>query len=145
MASGIKREHEPPPIVGDLLQSEIAEKQARSIKYQITVAKLPPAKDITTSTSPTRRSTKSSCASLQKEPSSPSSTISFWSAEPARGSRICPSRSHALIRNGARGPATTPIDNPAGYETIADVPERLPKFIDEIYNAERLHSHLAMR
>ena len=34
---------------------------------------------------------------------------------------------------------------PAGYETIADVPERLPKFIDEIYNAERLHSHLAMR
>ncbi|MFI3905729.1 transposase, partial [Ochrobactrum sp. S1502_03] len=40
MASGIKRQHEPPRIVGDLLQSEIAEKQARSIKYQITVAKL---------------------------------------------------------------------------------------------------------
>ena len=46
MASGIKRQHEPPRIVGDLLQSEIAEKQARSIKYQITVAKLPLAKDI---------------------------------------------------------------------------------------------------
>lgn len=27
MASGIKRQHEPPRIVGDLLQSEIAEKQ----------------------------------------------------------------------------------------------------------------------
>ena len=46
MASGIKRQHEPPRIVGNLLQSEIAEKQARSIKYQITVAKLPLAKDI---------------------------------------------------------------------------------------------------
>ena len=46
MAAGIKRQHEPPKIVGDLLQSEIAEKQARSIKYQITLAKLPLAKDI---------------------------------------------------------------------------------------------------
>jgi hypothetical protein len=34
MASGIKRRHEPPRIVGDLLSAEIAEKQARSIKYQ---------------------------------------------------------------------------------------------------------------
>ncbi len=46
MAAGIKRKHEPPRIVGDLLQSEIAEKQARSIRYQMTVAKLPLAKDI---------------------------------------------------------------------------------------------------
>ena len=46
MASAIKRQHEPPRIVGDLLQSEIAEKQARSIRYQMTVAKLPLAKDI---------------------------------------------------------------------------------------------------
>ena len=46
MATGIKRQHEPPRIVGDLLQAEIAEKQARSIKYQITTAKLPLAKDI---------------------------------------------------------------------------------------------------
>jgi DNA replication protein DnaC len=46
MAAGIKRQHEPPWIVGDLLQSEIAEKQARSIRYQMTIAKLPLAKDI---------------------------------------------------------------------------------------------------
>jgi DNA replication protein DnaC len=46
MAGGIKRQHEPPRIVGDLLQSEIAEKQARSIRYQMTIAKLPLAKDI---------------------------------------------------------------------------------------------------
>src|SRR6266853_6860963 len=37
---------EPPHIVGDLLSAEIAEKQARSIKYQLTIAKLPLAKDI---------------------------------------------------------------------------------------------------
>ena len=46
MASGIKRQHEPPRIVGDLLQSEIAEKQAQSIRYQLTIAKLPLAKDL---------------------------------------------------------------------------------------------------
>lgn len=46
MATGIKRQHEPPRIVGDLLNAEIAEKQARSIKYQLTIAKLPLAKDI---------------------------------------------------------------------------------------------------
>ncbi len=46
MAAGIKRQHEPPRIVGDLLQSEIAEKQARPIRYQMTIAKLPLAKDI---------------------------------------------------------------------------------------------------
>ena len=46
MGVAIKRQHEPPTIVGDLLQAEISEKQARSIKYQLTVAKLPLAKDI---------------------------------------------------------------------------------------------------
>jgi DNA replication protein DnaC len=46
MASAIKRQHEPPRIVGDLLKAEIAEKQARSIRYQFKIAKLPLAKDI---------------------------------------------------------------------------------------------------
>jgi len=46
MATAIKRQHEPPRIVGDLLQAEIAEKHARSIKYQMTIAKLPLAKDL---------------------------------------------------------------------------------------------------
>ena len=46
MGTGIKRQHEPPRIVGDLLSAEIAEKQARSIKYQLTTAKLPLAKDL---------------------------------------------------------------------------------------------------
>ena len=46
MATAIKRQHEPPRIVGDLLNAEISEKQARSIKYQLTIAKLPLAKDL---------------------------------------------------------------------------------------------------
>jgi DNA replication protein DnaC len=46
MASAIKREHAPARVVGDLLKAEIAEKQARSIKYQLTLAKLPLAKDL---------------------------------------------------------------------------------------------------
>src|SRR6516165_6867334 len=46
MTTGIKRRHEPLRIVGDLLTAEIAEKQARSIKYQLTIARLPLAKEI---------------------------------------------------------------------------------------------------
>ena len=46
MAVSIKRQHEPPRIVGDLLKAEIAEKQARSIRYQFKIAKLPLAKDV---------------------------------------------------------------------------------------------------
>jgi len=46
MSLAIKRQHEPPQIVGDLLAAEIAEKQSRSIKYQMAIAKLPLAKDL---------------------------------------------------------------------------------------------------
>ena len=46
IATAVKRQHEPQRVVGDLLSAEISEKQARSIKYQITIAKLPLAKDI---------------------------------------------------------------------------------------------------
>src|SRR5258708_820267 len=46
MATAIKRHHEPQRIVGDLLTAEISEKQARSIKYQLPIAKLPLVKDI---------------------------------------------------------------------------------------------------
>lgn len=46
LAVALKRKHEPQRFVGDLLKAEISEKQARSIKYQLTVAKLPLAKDL---------------------------------------------------------------------------------------------------
>jgi DNA replication protein DnaC/transposase len=46
ITTAVKRQHEPQKIVGDLLNAEISEKQARSIKYQLTIAKLPLAKEI---------------------------------------------------------------------------------------------------
>jgi DNA replication protein DnaC len=46
MATAIKRQYEPARIVGALRAAEIAEKQARSIKYQTTIAKLPLANDL---------------------------------------------------------------------------------------------------
>jgi DNA replication protein DnaC len=46
ITTAVKRQHEPQQIVGDLLTAEITEKQARSIKYQVTLARLPLAKDI---------------------------------------------------------------------------------------------------
>jgi DNA replication protein DnaC len=45
-ATALKRKHEPQQLVGDLLRAEISEKQARSIRYQLTIAKLPLAKDV---------------------------------------------------------------------------------------------------
>ena len=46
VATAVKRQHEPQRVVGDLLEAEINEKKARSIKYQMTIARLPLAKDI---------------------------------------------------------------------------------------------------
>ncbi|QCO04067.1 IS21-like element helper ATPase IstB [Azospirillum argentinense] len=46
IATAVRRQHEPQRVVGELLAAEISEKQARSIKYQITIAKLPLARDI---------------------------------------------------------------------------------------------------
>jgi DNA replication protein DnaC len=46
ITTAVKRQHEPQRIVGELLTAEITEKQVRSIRYQISIAKLPLAKDI---------------------------------------------------------------------------------------------------
>ena len=46
ISTAVKRQHEPQRVIGDFVTAEISEKQARSIKYQITIAKLPLAKDI---------------------------------------------------------------------------------------------------
>jgi DNA replication protein DnaC len=46
LATAVKRQHEPQQIIGDLLNAEISEKRARSIKYQMTIAKMPLAKEL---------------------------------------------------------------------------------------------------
>ena len=46
ITTAVKRRHEPQQIIGDLLNAGISEKQARSIKYQMTIAKLPLAREL---------------------------------------------------------------------------------------------------
>ncbi|QNA86988.1 ATP-binding protein [Sphingomonas sp. So64.6b] len=46
IADAIKRQYPVQHVVGDLLRAEIADKHARSIKYQMTIAKLPLAKEV---------------------------------------------------------------------------------------------------
>jgi hypothetical protein len=81
LAVALKRQHEPQRFVGDLLKAEISEKQARSIKYQLAIAKLPLASRnslnsagiSTTSRSRTRRSTRRLSAPSPAAALSPSS------------------------------------------------------------------------
>lgn len=76
MATAVKRQHEPQRIVGDLLSAEINEKHARSIKYQLTIAKLPLAKDIDDFHSMVRRLSRPWSKTWQAAGSSPSSVTS---------------------------------------------------------------------
>ena len=46
MSNGIKRQHSAQQIIGELLAAEIAEKRARSIRYQVAAARLPLAKEL---------------------------------------------------------------------------------------------------
>ena len=71
MRDGLKRQRSAQQILGDLLAAEVAEKKARSIRYQLGAAKLPLARTLTEfgpsgnaigGTSPPARSTRSWCA-----------------------------------------------------------------------------------
>jgi DNA replication protein DnaC len=46
MADGLKRQYPVQQIIANLLRAEIAEKQARSIKYQLTIARVPVVKEL---------------------------------------------------------------------------------------------------
>jgi hypothetical protein len=83
MATAVKRQHEPQRIVGDLLNAEINEKQARSIKYQLTIAKLPLARTWRTSSSRAPPSTRRWSMISLAVASSPSNATPSWSAVPA--------------------------------------------------------------
>ena len=91
LATALKRKHEPQRFVGDLLKAEISEKQARSIKYQLTVAKLPLAKDVDDFAFKNTPINEALVRDLAPVASSPSSATSSWSVEPARARRISPS------------------------------------------------------
>ena len=98
LATAVKRKHEPQHFVGDLLKAEISEKQARSIKYQLTIAKLPLAKDIddfTCKGTPINESLVRDLAggnfiAQQRK-------MSSWLGGRARARRIWRSRSHEVV------------------------------------------------
>jgi hypothetical protein len=83
MATAVKRQHEPQRIVGDLLSAEINEKQARSIKYQLTIAKLPLAKDLDDFQFEGTPINETLVNDSPAVASSPSSATPCWSAAPA--------------------------------------------------------------
>jgi hypothetical protein len=109
MATAVKRQHEPQRIVGDLLTAEISEKQARSIKYQLTIAKLPLAKDIADFQFDGTPINQTSSMISPAAASSPSNATSCWSAVPAPARPIWPSPSP--------GAASAPV--PAGAFTTS--------------------------
>ena len=83
MRDGLKRQRSVQQILGDLLSAEVAEKEARSISYQIGAAKLPLAKELTEFSLPGARSTRPSCATCTAADSSRHSAMSYSSAEPS--------------------------------------------------------------
>ena len=93
MATAVKRQHEPQRIVGDLLNAEINEKQARSIKYQLTIAKLPLAKDLDDFQFEGTPINQTLVNDLAGGASSPSNATPCWSAVPAPARPISPSPS----------------------------------------------------
>ncbi len=77
-------------IVGDLLAVEIAEKPARSIKYQLTIAKLPSAKDIDDFDFTGTPVNEALIRDLASGAFSPSSATPCWSAVPAPAKATSP-------------------------------------------------------
>ncbi len=96
MSNGIKRQHEPPRIVGDLLQP----RSPRSRRAPSATSSASPSsrsqRTSTTSTSPTRPSMKALSATWRPEPLLQISAMSSWSAARAPARAIWPSRLPAL-------------------------------------------------
>jgi DNA replication protein DnaC len=131
MGTGIKRQHEPPRIVRDLLQAEISEKQARSIRYQISTAKLPPAKDL--------EDFEFSCTPINEALVRDLASGEFVAAQRnavlvggtgTGKSHLAIAIARACIRGGARGRFFTVVDlvNRLEAETRAGRPGRLADF-----------------
>ena len=95
-------------VVGDLLAAELSEKQARSIKHQMTIARMPfgPRRPVS-SPSRTRRSTRRGSATSPAAPSSSSSATWSWSAARAPARRISPRASSAPASATAPGGASS--------------------------------------
>ena len=83
MRDGLKRQRSVQQILGDLLSAEVAEKQARSISYQIGAAKLPLAKELTEFEFTGSPVNEALCATCTAADSSRHSAMSYSSGEPS--------------------------------------------------------------
>ena len=90
LANGLKRQHSIPQIIGDLLRAEIAEKQARSIKYMAPSLGYRSPKSYPTSILATRQSMRAACVILLLARSFRTSAMPCWSAVPAPEKAILP-------------------------------------------------------
>lgn len=100
MATAVKRQHEPQSIIDDLLTAEISEKQARSIKYQLT-SRSPKISTIFGSKAP--RSTKTLVNDLARGGFIAERAMSCWSAARVPGTHITSAIARSYIRDRARG------------------------------------------
>ena len=108
LADGLKRRHPVQKIIGALLRAEIADKTARSIKYQMASARLPAAKELADfdfAVSPVNEPLIRDLG-MRRLPRRPGATSS-WSAEPAPARPISPLPSRAPASARARAAAST--------------------------------------
>ena len=111
MAVAVRRQHEPRQIVGDLLAAEINEKKARSVKYQITTAKLPYAREIeefTFDDTPINETLVRDLAS--GEFLSQQRNVVLVGGTGTGKTHISVAIARAVIRNGARGRCFNVVD-----------------------------------
>ena len=103
LATALKRKHEPQRFVGDLLKAEISEKQARSIKYQLTVAKLPLAKDVDDFAFKNTPIKRLSCATRQRQlPRPTAQLVLVWGTGTGK-THLAIAIARSCIRAGLRG------------------------------------------
>src|SRR5271166_6075912 len=105
---GLKRQRSVQQILGDLLSAEVAEKEARSISYQIGAAKLPLAKELSEfkfTGSPVNETLVRTCTAAD---SSRHSAMSYSSAGPAPAKATCRLPSPPIAyASAARGRASS--------------------------------------
>jgi len=108
LAAGLKHKQPVQQIIGELLCVEIAEKQARSIKYQLTIAKLPLAKELADfcfADTPVNEALVRELATGERSWHSNATPSSSAARVPER--RIYPLPSHVVASAAALGVAST--------------------------------------